>query len=117
MAIEQVFEGLTKAFVAVREALEGLALTVIEDRPPQDEVLLVERLGNLVDDLRGWTEEGCALAAQAQQAVTHPPDYYAARVALGTTHERLRRIHHRFLGEALDYDTIDELLRFGEERG
>ena len=57
MAIEAVFLDLRRKIDALREALQGLALTAIEDRPRSGEVLLVERLGNLVEDLRGWAEE------------------------------------------------------------
>jgi hypothetical protein len=117
MAIEAVFAHLTAAFVALRDALQCLGLTVIEDRPPHDEVLLVERLGNLVEDLRGWTEEGCSAAVAAEQAVAHPPDLYRARRALGTANERLIQVEYRFLGEAACHDMIDPLLRFGRQRG
>ena len=43
MAIEPVFLALVGKFDALREALQGLALTAIEDRPSHGEVLLVER--------------------------------------------------------------------------
>jgi hypothetical protein len=117
MAIEAAFMHLTTAFGALRDALESLGLTVIEDRPPQDEVLLVERLGNLVEDLRGWAEEGCAAANEAQRASTHPPDLHRARRALGAANERLILVEHRFFGEAACHDMIDAMLRFARQRG
>jgi hypothetical protein len=117
MAIEVVFQQLASGFDAAREMLQNLGLTVIEDRPPHGEVLLVERLGNLVDDLRGWTEESCAAIATARQAVTHPPDLQRAREALGTAHERFLLLKYRFFDEAVTHRTIDALLRFGHQRG
>jgi hypothetical protein len=117
MAIEAVFLHLTSAYAAIRDALHSLGLTVIEDRPPRDEVLLVERLGNLVEDLRGWTEEGCGAADEAQEAITHPADLHRARRALAQANDRLIVVEHRFFGEALSYDTTDALLRFGRQRG
>ena len=117
MAIEAVFLQLDTACDAVREALQSLGLTVIEDRPPHDEVLLVERLGNLVDDMRGWTEEGCASVGTAREAVTHPPDLQRARQALSVAHERFLLLEYRFFDEAVTHRTIDALMRFGQQRG
>ena len=65
MAIELVFQDLVIKYDAARDAFHNLGLTVIEDRPPHDAVLLVERLGDLVEDLRGWSAEGLAAAASA----------------------------------------------------
>ena len=117
MAIEGVFTNLTSAFGALREAFQNLALTAIEDRPPQGEVLLVERLGNLADDLSGWSEESCTSASEAARAVAHPPDLYRARRALGAANEGLVRVQSRFFGEAVSYDAIAALLSFALEGG
>jgi hypothetical protein len=117
MAIEAVFQHLVDRFEAARDAFQSLSLTVIEDRPPRDEVLLVERLGNLIEDLRGWLVEGLAAAADARQAVGHPLDSYGARHALGVANERFVRLEHRFYEEAAAYDTLDALIRFGRQRG
>lgn len=117
MAIETVFLQLGTACEAVREALQSLGLTVIEDRPPHDEVLLVERLGNLVDDLRGWVEEGCACVGTARDAVVYPPDLQRTRQALSSAHEHFLLLEYRFFDEAVTHRTIDALLRFGNHRG
>lgn len=117
MAIELVFQQLATAFETVREMLQNLGLTVIEDRPPHGEILLVERLGNLVDDLRGWAEEGCASVGAARQAVAHPPDMQRVRQELGTAQARFLMLKYRFFEEAVTHRTIDALLRFGHQRG
>jgi hypothetical protein len=117
MAIEAAFLHLTSKFDAMRDALQSLGLTAIEDRPPHDEVLLVERLGNIVEDLRGWTEEGLASAVEAREAVTHPPDLHRARYGLVAANERFVLLEYRFFGEAVAYDMIEGLLRFGRQRG
>jgi hypothetical protein len=117
MAIEAVFQQLATTYNALREALQSLGLTVIEDRPPHDEILLVERLGNLVDDLRGWAEEGCESAATAREAAAHPPDLQRARQALGVAHERFLLLEYRFYDEGVTHRTLDTLLRFGHQRG
>ena len=117
MAIEAAFLELSRAFNTLRDTLQSLGLTVVEDRPPQDEVLLVERLGNLVEDLRGWAEEGCASMEIAVRAAAHPPDLHAARHALGIANEHFILLEYRIVGEALAHRTIDGLLRFGHQRG
>jgi len=117
VAIEAVFQQLATAFDAVREMLQNLGLTVIEDRPPHGEILLVERLGNLVDDLRGWAEEGCVSVGTARRAATHPPDLQRVRQELATAQERFLLLKYRFFDEAVTHRTIDALLRFGHQRG
>jgi hypothetical protein len=117
MATEAIFLQLTSAYDALCDALQSLSLTVIEDRPPHDEVLLVERLGDVVEDLRGWAEEGRAFAAQAREAIAHPTELQRAREALGQAHARQIQLEHRFFGSAVSYETIDGLLRFARQRG
>jgi hypothetical protein len=117
MAIEPVFLDLVRKFDALRDALQGLALTTIEDRPVHGEVLLVERLGDLVEDLRGLTEEAREAARQAQDALAHPADFNLGRRALGAASERFIQVEYRFFGEAVSPGTIAELRRFGRHRG
>jgi hypothetical protein len=115
MAIEAVFLDLRRKIDALREALQGLALTAIEDRPRSGEVLLVERLGNLVEDLRGWAEEAREAAAQASDALQHPADVNLGRRALCVANERFIRLEYRFFGEAVAYGMVSELLLFGRQ--
>jgi len=117
MAIEPVFLALVGKFDALCEALQSLALTAIEDRPAHGDVLLVERLGDLVEDLRGLTEEAREAARQAQDALAHPSDFNLGRRALGAASERFIRVEYRFFAEAASYGTIAELRRFGRQRG
>lgn len=117
MAIEAVFLDLVSAFDRMHEALQSLALTAIEDRPLRDAVLLVERLGNMVDDLRGWASEGRAFAVRAHSAASHPVDGYRAREALGNANKHFIEVEYRFFNEALSQETIGELSLFGRQRG
>ena len=117
MAIETVFQELTTRFEAMREALQNLGLTVIEDRPLRDEVVLVDRLGDVVDELRGWAAEGLAAAAQAERAVADPLNGYRARQALAEANERVIRLEYKFLGEAASYETIGDLRHFAHKQG
>lgn len=117
MAIEAAFQTLVGKLGAAREAFESLRLTAVEDRPLRDEVLLVERLGNAVDDFQGWLEEAAAAAGEAQQTVRHPLDGYRARETLARAHERFLRLEYQFFFEGVSYEKIDELSRFGRRRG
>jgi hypothetical protein len=117
MAIEAAFLHLVAKFDAMRDALHSLGLTVIEDQPRRDQVLLVERLGNLVEDMRGWAEEGLVSAVEAREAVAHPPDLHRARRGLGAANERFILLEYRFLDEAVTYDLIDGLMRSSRQRG
>jgi hypothetical protein len=117
MAIEAAFQNLVEKFSAAREAFESLRLTAVEDRPPRDEVLLVERLANAVDDLNGWLAEAVAAAGDGQKAVRHPFDGYRAREALARANDRFIRLEHKFFCEGASYEEINELTRFGQRRG
>jgi len=117
MALGTVFVGLLRACEALRERLRELSLTVIEDRPAQGEVLLVERLGDLVAGLTGWAEEAVQAAAQARQAAEFPPDFSRARAALATLDEVLIRARYGFFGGPLHDEMLAGLRRFGRERG
>lgn len=117
MAIETVFLNLTRKFDAMCEALQSLALTAIEDRPASGEVLLVDRLGNLVEDLRGWAEEAREAAVQAGDALAHPADLNLGRRALALANERFIRLEYRFFDEAVAHAMVSELMRFGRQRG
>ena len=75
MAIEPVVANLLRKIEALRDALMGLALTAIEDRPASGEVLLVERLGDTVEDLRGLCEGIREAADQARDAIADPADF------------------------------------------
>lgn len=117
MAIEEAFERLAGTFSTAEETFQGLHLTVNEDRPADGAVLMVERLGNLVEDLRGWLAEGHAAAIDAQQAVSHPLNGHRARQALGLANERFIQLEALFFNEAVSHRMIDGLERFGRQRG
>jgi hypothetical protein len=115
--LDKVFAGLQSACEALHEALHNLSLTVIEDRPVEGEVLLVERLGDLVACLQGWAEEASQAAGTARRAVGYPQDFNRARGALAALSAALIRAKYGFFGEALHAETLAGLRRFGRERG
>jgi len=117
MTIEATFNGLISRFSTLREAIEGLRLTVVEDRPSGDDVLLFERMSNLIDDLNGWLEEGRAGALRAFKAVTHPLNGQHAIQALAATHERLLQLEYHFFLKLTAYSLLDDLTRLSKSRG
>lgn len=117
MAVETTFQDLAARLGALREAAESLQITVVEDRPLSGGVLLVERLGNAVDDLRGWVEESLVAAADALAAVGNPLDEYKARNALAQANRLFLRVEYKFLSEEMSCDQLHELTKFGRRRG
>jgi hypothetical protein len=117
VALEATFQDLVAKLGALREAVTGLQITVIEDRPLDGGVLLVERLGNATDDLRGLVEEAFAAALEATQAVGNPLDSYRARNALANANRQFVCLEYKFLIEQLSADHLNELRKLGRNHG
>jgi hypothetical protein len=117
MAIEAAFRDLTIGLLALRESLVDLRTTVVEDKPLQGDVVLVEVFGDAADDMIGWMDEALIAADEAQQAVTAHVDINRARRALAICHERQQRVARQFSFDLVGYDRIAELTRFGYTRG
>lgn len=117
MSLEMAFHELSGQIRKLRDTFLGVRLTVVEDKPLRDEVVLVDTFGNAVEDLVGWVEEALAAAAQGEQFAGNPMDAYRARRALTTCHERFNRLALQFSTELICYERILELKRFGRKRG
>jgi hypothetical protein len=117
VALEATFHDLVARLRGLRDLMAGLQITVIEDRPLSGAVLLVERLGNSVDDLRGLVEETLASAIEALDAVGNPLDGYRARNALATANRRFLRLEYKFLVEQMSSDHLSELKKLGRDPG
>jgi hypothetical protein len=117
VALEATFQDLVTRLRTLRETMTILQITVIEDRPLSGGVLLVERLGNAVDDLRGLAEEALAAAIEALKAVGHPLDGYCARNALATANRQFLRLEYKLLAEQMASDHLNELKKLGRHHG
>ena len=117
MALEATFQDLVARLGALREAVASLQITVIEDRPLKGAVLLVERLGNATDDLRGLVEEALVSAGEATTAVGNPPDSYRARNALANANRQFVCLEYKFLLEQLSSEHLNELRKLGRVQG
>src|SRR5262249_24191374 len=114
---EKAFQELSTELRRLRDTFEDVRLTVVEDKPLRDEVVLVDRFGDAIVDVIGWIEEALAAAAEGEEAVGNPPDTHRARRALTACQERFIRLAQQFSLELLSYERLDELVRFGRRRG
>lgn len=116
MALESAFESLGLELEKLRDALIGLRITVVEDKPLEGAVMLVDSYCDAAEDAVGWLEESRSSARAALSAVAHPADIASARRALITCHDAYTRISQRFANDLRAYDRMSELTRLGRIR-
>jgi hypothetical protein len=116
MALVAAFQTLCVHCQKLHEALEGLRLTVVEDKPLTGDVILVDQLGNTVDDLLGWVEELYNTAAAGHAAVQTSRDVEKARQALIACHQQFHQTSQRFTNDLAAYDRLTEVLALGHGR-
>ena len=116
MALEAAFRELQIHLRILAEMLTELHTTIVEDKPVQDDVVLVDIFGDTVEDLLGWTEEALNDAIRGEQAVIPTLQLDEARRALTACHERFYQIQHHYASDLTCYERIAELHRFGRER-
>src|SRR5262245_37173646 len=117
MPLEIAFHDLSARLQRLLDTFLGVRLTVVEDKPLRDDVALIDRFGDAVEDLVGWTREALAQGREAEQAVGHPLDAYRARRALTNCQERFNRLALQFWSELVSYERLADLHRFGRRRG
>jgi hypothetical protein len=117
VTIEATFDNLTETFGALREAIQSLRLTVVEDRPLDDGVLIIERMSDAIDNISGWLEEGAVAASRASQAVAHPLDGHQAIQDLSEAHDRFIKLEHELFFGLASYPQLTNLAKLGKSRG
>jgi hypothetical protein len=117
VAAEATFRDMQGQLRVLQEALEALGMTVEEDKPKWDDVVVASNLSDAVLASRGLLEEASAVADDAYRAVEYPLDGDRARRALTLCQERFHRFAHHFSFELASYNRIDDLRSVGEERG
>jgi hypothetical protein len=117
VALAAAFCALCSDVRKLQEMFHELCLTVLEDRPLRNEVVLIDRLGYAVQDAMGWIEEMGTAAAEAEQGAAYPEDMHRASRALAVCQERFMRFNEQFSSDLSSYECIEELNRFGAERG
>ena len=101
----------------LREALAGLRVTVVEDRPLAGESILAESLGELAEDLVGEAGEALGHAREALRAAGPPPDDGRLLAALAACQDRFLPLLDRFFSDLVRYESLAELDRLGRRRG
>jgi hypothetical protein len=97
--------------LAVQDALLALRVTAVEDGPTGQQSVLVDTLGDAIDDALGLAREAFTAAAEALQASEPPLDTERVRVHLSTCHEATTRLLRRLLSDVYDPRRGDDLSR------
>lgn len=117
MGIEKTFIDLSNSLHRLRDRLQEVRLTIVEDRPEKNDAVIVDNFEYAVEDMLGWVNEAIGPAHIALTAVRHPVDVERAREALSTCQERFQRIDQVFSTNMTSYEHLSDLSRFGESRG
>lgn len=116
MALEIAFRDLGLRLKDLSEALHELRI-IVQDKPPGEDVMLVDVLADAVDSISGWLEEAAIAAANARQAVGHPVDLDRARRELTSCQESVSLAERQFSSELRSYERIAELKRLAAPPG
>src|SRR5262245_36274211 len=96
MALVTTVSDLIAHLDAMHEAILSLRTTVVEDRPLEGDVVLVDLLGDATDDLLGWLEGARLAAREGQPGEVAPLDLTRLGRSLIACQERLNRVTQRF---------------------
>lgn len=116
MALERVFRELTARLSKLRDALKEVRLTVVEDRPRKDPVVVVDHFEYAIEDILGWLEEAVASGAEAQQALNLPLDVDRAVRCLSRCQDLFQRLQRAYLVNLISYGRLQELMNVGREK-
>jgi hypothetical protein len=103
--------------LALHEELNGLRTMIVEDRPLESDLALIDLFGEMIDDLLGRLEEAIVAVTEAQRASCAPIDLDIVNRAIGLSQEHLSQVSQRFMFELSSYERMSELWRVGRERG
>lgn len=117
MALEAAFQHLCTQLLALHEAFVSVRTTAREDKPLQDDAVLVDVFGDASDDLLGLIEEALSAARDWQPTASSVSSFQHVGDALTLCQDRLNQVNHRCSADLLCYERIRELRRFGRRRG
>lgn len=116
MALEKTFRELTRQLHMLRDRLDELRVTVVEDRPTKNDAALVDDLEYAVVDVLGWLHEALENSVKAERAVTHPVDLEQARQSLSCCQELFHRVDQAFSANLVSYQRLKDLAGFAGGR-
>jgi len=114
MALEATFRYLSISLDMLHEALNTLHVT-LGDKPPDQDLALVDGLENVLLDTLGELHEARKAALNARRTVGPQPDLDRARRALTSCQQRFHRIGQHFSLNLISYEKLKELVRLGEK--
>lgn len=117
MTLEAAFRDLRLHCHHLHEAVLGLRLAIVEDKPLAGDVVLVDEFSDAADDVLGWLEEARGAITAGQQAAGVAYTVERTRQALITCHAQVNRAQHRFATDLAAYERVAALLHLGNERG
>ena len=117
MTLEAAFRDLRLHCHHLHEAVLGLRLAIVEDKPLAGDVVLVDELSDAADDVLGWLEEARGAVTAGQQAAGAAYTVERTRQALITCHAQVNRAQHHFATDLATYERVAALLHLGNERG
>ena len=117
MSLDATLASLRRELAGLRDVMSALHVTVIEDRPARQSVVLVDQLDNIITDMFSALEEADALAAHALQGAQPNGPLEQVQAGLRGIHALVNRFTATYIGQLASHDHLAQLLEMGDERG
>jgi hypothetical protein len=112
VTVEAVVGKLARELRRLKDELEAVRVTVVEDRP-DGETFVVDRIGNAVEELAGWSAEAVAAAEKTREAVVgERVKLRLVGKSLGESQRSFHRVLPRY-NELVSYERMAELVELG----
>jgi hypothetical protein len=116
VTVEAAVGKLGRELKRLKDELEAVRVTVVEDRPSGDQAVVADRLGDAVEELVGWSVEAVAAAEKMREAVVgERVKLRLVRKSLGESQRSFHRVLQRY-NELVSYARIAELMQLARER-
>jgi hypothetical protein len=118
MALETAFELLQQRARDLQAALDELDVFIADKPERGGDVIVINRLTDAEDDLRGWLDQVTQAIAIGRRAAAQPIDLEQARRALMTCQEGFNHLLEQSTKTGLlSFDSIGALVDLGGRRG
>jgi hypothetical protein len=116
VALEKTFRELGDVLRRLRDNLLLIQLNIREDVPVEGAVVLVDKLGDAVDDSLGSLQEALVAADEARKAIGPSLRLDMVARALTKCQEQFHSVELRFQSELISYERLTELTAFARSR-
>jgi hypothetical protein len=118
MGVDTAFELLQQRLRDVHTTLDELDVFITDKPERGGDVIVVGRLGDAVDDFRGWLEPMQQAITTGLQAASQPSSLEQARRSLMTCQERFNQLLDQATKTGLlSFDSVGALMDLGARRG